>query len=142
MEKLLKLLILMAAVTEFILGPLFIFGAPFLQDLPGAREVVGTVPVIPQILGLFLLGFGYLLLLSLKDIERFVPFLLVDAVVHLGIGLVDAYCLLVFQFDSVLVSLGLWVSLVVDTGWGVLVLYGLYSLGYVGNREQTPATAG
>ena len=130
-EKLLRFLILMAALTEFILGPAFIFGAPFLKDFPATFGVIGSVPLIPQILGLFLLVFGYILLLSPKDIERVVPFLVADAVIHLGIGFVDAYNLIAFQIDSFLVVLAIWVSLVVDTGWGVLVLYLLYSLGYI-----------
>lgn len=133
--KLLKLLILMAALTEFVLGPAFIFGAPLVKDIGFLNSVGIGQPVIIQVLGLFLLGFGALLYLSLKDIDRYVPFLVMDALAHLGIGLVDGYNLYAYEASSVLITLALWGSLVADTLWGLMVLFLLQSLGFLSKAK-------
>lgn len=144
-EGILKLLIFGAGVTALFGGPLFIFGIPMvreattfpLSEIAKALNEVGVmIPVMEQILGIFLFGCGVLLCLAANDIERYLPFVLMDAVAHVAIGFVTAYNLFFLEVSSILVQLTITASLVLDTLWGLVVLALLHSLGYLKTESK------
>ena len=143
-EKMLVLLLRVSGIASIIGGPIIVFGIPFFREsnlLPSValalQETGVAIPALQQVLGVFLFGLGILLLRSLSDIRSYSAFIMMEVYAHLAIGAVMAFNLFFHDISSLLIELVLILSLVLDGGWGLLVLWLMSSLGYSNQREST-----
>lgn len=72
-ERILKWIIIIGGIIEVVLGILLMFLHPFLEN-SGFR----TIPIFIQLAGTLLFCFGILLIITSRDIERYVAILLVN----------------------------------------------------------------
>ena len=72
-NKFIKWLLIIGGVVEIILGPLII-------AVPYALELIGftTIPIFTQMAGAFIFGFGILLIIASKDIDKYIVIPLVN----------------------------------------------------------------
>lgn len=122
----LPLLLRVSGITQIAVGILFITIIPLsnLSLLSFLKEfAVDGQPMVGSFFGLLMLFVGIISLDAANKPQQYRTFIFWDALMHVGIGIIQAHAIFVVGVESLLISLCLWVSMVVDPIWGATAVY-------------------
>ncbi len=126
----LPILLRISGITQIGVGILFIAIIPlssinlfsFLKEFS-----IDGQPMVGPFFGALILFMGIISLDAAKNTQQYRTFIYWDALLHLAIGLIQAHAIFVVGGESLIISLCLWGSMIIDPLWGLQALYLLKS---------------
>jgi hypothetical protein len=126
-NKFIKWLLIIGGVVEIILGPLII-------AVPYALELIGftTIPIFTQMAGAFIFGFGILLIITSKDIGKYLVIPLVNILLR---GIVIFFSFFTLATYPEFIGIFIFAS-IYDTLWSISLLTLLIKSNYIRKKSK------
>ncbi|MFX1470625.1 MAG: hypothetical protein ACFFB8_18415 [Promethearchaeota archaeon] len=126
-DNLLKYLLIIGGIIEFLLGILFMFLSILLKQF--GRE---NIPIFTQMAGVFVFCYGILLIYSTKDIEKYLIILLVNILIRIIVIIFSLLSL--FEYPEF--SLILLFAIPYDLLWSLSIIILLKKSGLIFRRAE------
>ena len=125
-EKLLKWLIIIGGSFEIFLGISFIIINPFLSIVNIENNILFT-----NIAGLFLTGYGILLVYSAKDIKTYIIIPIINIFLRIIMIIMTLFNLTTYPEFTVIYIF----AVLYDSGWSIVVIYSILRLNYISLKK-------
>ena len=125
-DKILRILVLGAGISQAFIGIAFIFLDEILNVLGYSYQFI-----FPEMTGILMFGWGVILLYASRNIENNVIVILMAVLIHFFFIIPDIQNIIAFPEFAFL----FWDSLIIDPTWAVLVLILLKRNGYITKKK-------
>ncbi len=125
-NKILRILVLGAGISQFFIGIAFIFLDIILNVLGFEYQFI-----FPEMTGILMFGWGVILINASRDIENNVLVIIMAVFIHFFFIIPDIQNIILFPDFAFL----FWDSLIIDPTWALIVLILLKRNGYITKKK-------
>ena len=126
-NKILRILVLGAGISQVCIGIAFIF----LDEILNLLGYTSYNFIFPEMTGILMFGWGVILLNASRDIENNVIVIVMAVLIHFFFIIPDIQNIIAFPEFAIL----FWDSLIIDPTWALLVSILLLRNGYIKKKK-------